>query len=116
MLRPREAFDWSGKKISFSIPPAGWRRERETSGGIKGARFVKERSVGEAIGLGDYYILADRNRSARALSGRFVTRPRSPIALLRSGGYRRLTIRGADSRLVDRAQAIRMSTCPLWRV
>ena len=46
------------------IPPAGWRREGETSGGIKGTRFVKERSVGEAIGLGDYYILADRNRSA----------------------------------------------------
>ena len=75
MLRPREAFDWSGKKISFSIPPAGWRRERETSGGIKGARFVKERSVGEAIGLGDYYILADRHRSAhiRDILARFHT-------------------------------------------
>jgi len=45
------------------MPPAGWRREGETSGGIKGIRFVKERSVGEAIGLGDYYILADRNRA-----------------------------------------------------
>jgi hypothetical protein len=63
-LQPSETFDWSGEKISFSIPPAGWRREGETSGGIKGARFVKERSVGEGIGLGDYYILADRNRSA----------------------------------------------------
>ena len=63
-LLPAETFDWSGKKISFSIPPAGWRREGETSGGVKGARFVKERSVGEAIGLGDYYLLADRNRSA----------------------------------------------------
>lgn len=63
-LQPRETFDWTGEKISFSIPPTGWRREGETSGGIKGARFVKERSVGEGIGLGDYYILADRNRSA----------------------------------------------------
>ena len=63
-LRPREAFDWTGERISFSIPPVGWRREGETSGGIKGARFVKERSVGEGIGLGDDYILADRNRSA----------------------------------------------------
>ncbi len=45
------------------MPPAGWRREGETSGGIKGVRFVKERSVGEGIGFGDYYILADRNRS-----------------------------------------------------
>ena len=26
---------------------------------------MKERSVGEAVGLGDYYILADRNRSVR---------------------------------------------------
>ncbi len=63
-LQPRETFDWTGEKISFSMPPIGWRREGETSGGIKGARFVKERSVGEAIGLGDYYILADRNRSS----------------------------------------------------
>lgn len=62
-LQPRETFDWTGEKMSFSIPPAGWRREGETSGGIKGARFVKERSVGEAIGVGDYYILAERNRS-----------------------------------------------------
>jgi hypothetical protein len=62
-LQPRETFDWTGEKISFRIPPVGWRREGETSGGIKGARFVKEHSVGEGIGLGDYYILADRNRS-----------------------------------------------------
>jgi hypothetical protein len=61
-LQPAEEFDWTGQKISFSLPPAGWRREGETSGGIKGVRFVKERSVGEAIGIGDYYILADRNR------------------------------------------------------
>jgi hypothetical protein len=51
-----------GEKMSFSIPPVGWRREGETSG-VKGIRFVKEQSVGEGIGLGDYYILADRNRS-----------------------------------------------------
>ena len=61
-LQPRETFDWTGQSISFSMPPTGWRREGETSGGIKGVRFVKERSVGEGIGLGDYYILADRNR------------------------------------------------------
>jgi hypothetical protein len=75
VLQPRETFDWTGEKISFSIPPAGWRREGETGGGIKGARFVKERSVGEAIGLGDYYILADRNRSTniREILARFDT-------------------------------------------
>jgi hypothetical protein len=63
-LQPRETFDWTGEKISFSMPPVGWRREGETGSGIKGARFVKERSVGEAIGIGDYYVLADRNRSS----------------------------------------------------
>jgi len=63
-LSPPETFDWIGEAISFSIPPAGWRREGETGGGVKGVRFVKERSVGEAIGLGDYYILAERNRSS----------------------------------------------------
>jgi hypothetical protein len=62
-LQPRERFDWTGEPISFAIPPTGWRREGETSG-VKGIRFVKEQSVGEGIGLGDYYILADRNRSA----------------------------------------------------
>jgi hypothetical protein len=63
-LQPRETFDWTGERISFSMPPIGWRREGETGGGIKGVRFVKERSVGEGIGLGDYYIVADRNRSS----------------------------------------------------
>jgi hypothetical protein len=62
-LLPSETFNWTGEEISFSMPPAGWRREGETSGGVKGVRFVKERSVGEGIGVGDYYILADRNRS-----------------------------------------------------
>jgi len=73
-LQPRESFNWSGEKMSFSIPPIGWRREGETSG-VKGIRFVKERSVGEAIGLGDYYILADRNRSShiRDILARFDT-------------------------------------------
>src|SRR5215471_4867436 len=63
-LLPAETFNWTGEPISFSTPPAGWRREGETGGGVKGVRFVKEQSVGEGIGLGDYYILADRNRSA----------------------------------------------------
>ena len=74
-LQPRETFDWSGERISVSMPPVGWRREGENSGGIKGVRFVKERSVGEGIGLGDYYILADRNRSPhiRDILARFDT-------------------------------------------
>lgn len=63
VLRPAEEFTWTTQKISFLMPPSGWRQEGETGGGVKGARWVKERSVGEAIGIGDYYILADRNRS-----------------------------------------------------
>lgn len=62
-LRPAEEFNWTNQKISFLMPPAGWRQEGETGGGVKGARWVKEKSVGEAIGIGDYYILADRNRA-----------------------------------------------------
>jgi hypothetical protein len=61
-LQPAETFDWIGEKISFALPPSGWRREGDTSGGVKGVRFVKEQSVGEGIGVGDYFILADRNR------------------------------------------------------
>jgi hypothetical protein len=61
-LSPPETFDWNGERLTVSPPPAGWRREGETSGGIKGVRFVKEQSVGEGIGLGDYYLLSDRDR------------------------------------------------------
>lgn len=61
-LQPAETFNWSGEKITVAMPPVGWRREGENGGGIKGIRFVKEQSVGEGIGVGDYYILADRNR------------------------------------------------------
>ncbi|HJR02901.1 MAG TPA: hypothetical protein VKA83_14785 [Methylomirabilota bacterium] len=60
-----ETFDWAGQQISLAPPPAGWRREGQSSGGIRGARFVKERSVGEAIGVGDYYLLAERLRRAK---------------------------------------------------
>jgi hypothetical protein len=60
-----ETFDWAGHQISLAPPPAGWRREGQSSGGIRGARFVKERSVGEAIDVGDYYLLAQRLRRAK---------------------------------------------------
>lgn len=62
-LRPAEEFKWTTQKISFSVPPAGWRQEGDGGGGVKGVRWVKEKSVGEAVGVGEYYILADRNRS-----------------------------------------------------
>jgi hypothetical protein len=57
-------FDWAGQQISPAPPPAGRRREGQWSG-TRGARSVKERSVGEAIGVGDYYLLANRLRRAK---------------------------------------------------
>ena len=52
-LQPREEFHWSSQPISFCPPPEIWRREGELSGGLKGIRFVKERSVGEAITIAE---------------------------------------------------------------
>lgn len=60
---PREEFRWTGQAVSFSPPPAIWRREGELSGGVKGVRFVKERSVGEAITVGEFHHVAERNRT-----------------------------------------------------
>lgn len=62
---PRETFNWGSQPISFSPPPSGWRREGELSGGLRGVRFIKERSVGEAIGVADYYRLGERDGRAR---------------------------------------------------
>lgn len=63
-LAPAEVFRWTDQPVSFSPPPARWRREGELSGGVKGVRFVKERSVGEAITVGEFHHVAERNRSA----------------------------------------------------
>jgi len=67
-LPPAEVFDWGGQPISVSPPPDSWYREKEQSGGLRGVRFVKTRSVGEAIGLGEHYSLSDRDRCARLTS------------------------------------------------
>ncbi len=58
---PRETFNWGSQPIAFSPPPPGWRREGELSGGLRGARFIKTGSVGEAIGVANYYLLSDRD-------------------------------------------------------
>jgi hypothetical protein len=81
-VAPRETFNWSSQPVSLTPPPDGWRREGELSGGIRGVRFIKERSVGEAIGVGDYYALGDRSRSAklRALLDDFGTYDRRDFA------------------------------------
>jgi len=59
-----ETFHWPDQPVTFRPPPGGWRREGDLSGGRRGVRFVKERSVGEAISVGEYYLLADRDRRA----------------------------------------------------
>lgn len=54
LLAP-EVFHWSGQPVSFRPPPAGWRREGELSGGVRGVRFVKEHGRGEAITVGELH-------------------------------------------------------------
>ena len=61
-LRPVEAFRWSAQPIMFALPPDGWRREITNQGGLLGARFVKEGSVGEVIEIAEYTALAERGR------------------------------------------------------
>lgn len=63
-LAAREVFNWTSQPVSFAPPPAGWRREGELSGGVRGVRFVKERSVGEAITVGEFHRIAERDRTA----------------------------------------------------
>lgn len=62
-LPPAEVFSWGGQPISFSPPPEGWRREKEQSGGLRGARFVLAGSVGERIHVAEHYQLDDRDHA-----------------------------------------------------
>lgn len=119
-LQPRETFDWSGEKISFPIPPIGWRREGETSGGIKGVRFVKERSVGEGIGLGDYYILADRNRAShiREILAKFDTYDYGfafDRALRDAYAHTDTPFSSLESEIAERVNAAVSQTAAAWR-
>jgi hypothetical protein len=62
-LAKAETFRWRSQPITFRPPPLDWRREGYNEGGKLGVWFVKERSVGEAICIAEYYILADRDRN-----------------------------------------------------
>ena len=64
-LAPRETFHWTDQAISFAPPAEGWRREGELSGGVRGVRFVKERSVGEAVTIGEFHHVAERSRTKK---------------------------------------------------
>ncbi len=62
-LLPAEVFHWSDRPLSFRPPPAGWRREGELSGGVRGVRFVKERGRGQAITVGELHRPGARDRA-----------------------------------------------------
>ena len=60
-----QTFDFAAQSVAFSPPPAPWEAEAELSGGIRGVRYVKRHSVGEAIGVGNYYDVSRRLRGAQ---------------------------------------------------
>lgn len=62
VLPEPEEFIWDDQPISFSPPPEDWERQREQSGGLMGARFVKRRSVGERIHVAEYSSIGKRDR------------------------------------------------------
>ena len=62
-LSAPETFAWGAQPISFS-PPVGWSRSAHLEGGLRGVRFVKERSVGQAIVVAEDYLVGDRDRRA----------------------------------------------------
>jgi len=57
-----QTFNFAAQPIVFAPPPAGWEPEGELSRGIRGVRYVKRKSVGEAIGVGNYYDVSRRLR------------------------------------------------------
>ncbi len=62
-LQPLETFHWNEHPIAFCPPPVGWRREGTNSREL-GVMFIKTGSVGEAISIGEYYLLARHDRRA----------------------------------------------------
>jgi len=60
-----ERFDWGGgQPIRFSPAPQSWRREKTTSGGLLGLRFVKSGSVGEGITMAEAFRFGEHDRCA----------------------------------------------------
>jgi hypothetical protein len=61
-LGPPEQFTWDDQPLSFAPPPPDWKRQREQSGGLRGARFVKPVSGGQAIHVAEVTALGKRDR------------------------------------------------------
>ncbi len=66
-LAAPEVFAWGSQPIAVSPPPDGWYMERESSGGLRGVRFIKSQSFGEEIRIAEYYALDDRLRCTEQL-------------------------------------------------
>jgi hypothetical protein len=61
-LRTAETFRWSGQPISFELPPEGWERQRDQSGGVEGVAFIKVGSVGEVVRVEEVFSVDKRDR------------------------------------------------------
>ena len=59
-----QTFDFAAQPIAFAQPAKPWESQTQLSGGLRGVRYVKLGSVGEAIGLADYYDVSGRLRRA----------------------------------------------------
>lgn len=66
-LLPPEEFAWGSQPIAVSPPPETWRREKAQSGGLRGVRFIKSRSVGEEIRIAEHYALDERSRCTQLM-------------------------------------------------
>jgi hypothetical protein len=118
VLPARNARDlrWAARPITFRPPPAGWRREGDLGDGRRGVRFMKERSVGEAISVDESLPGRRPGRHAQLHQlgrrvGRSAVEPRSALARAHGAPTTRLPASERDRPRPPSAQA---STAP-WR-
>jgi len=60
--QPAQTFNFAAQPVAFAPPPSPWEAAGELSGGLRGVRYVKRQSVGEAIGVANYYDVSRRLR------------------------------------------------------